>query len=52
MNASFLIKLDGVWIARDPNVMGIDWTVQQVMLSENSEESSAPVVKGFAFRDE
>jgi len=52
MTASFLIKLDGVWIARDPNVMGIDWTVQQIMLSENNAEMSQPSVKGFAFRDE
>ena len=52
MTASFLIKLDGVWIARDPNVMGIDWTVQQIMLSADNEEFSTPVVKGFAFRDE
>jgi len=50
MNASFLIKLDGVWIGRDPNVMGIDWTIKQLLLSENKEE---PIkVKGFAFRDE
>lgn len=52
MTASFLIKLDGVWIARDPNVMGIDWTVQQIMLSADNEETSTPIVKGFAFRDE
>jgi hypothetical protein len=52
MTASFLIRLDGVWIARDPNVMGIDWTVQQIMLSADNEEFSTPVVKGFAFRDE
>jgi len=52
MNASFLIKLDGVWIARDPNVMGIDWTIHQIMLSADNEEFSQPSVKGFAFRDE
>ena len=52
MTASFLIKLDGVWIARDPNVMGIDCTVQQIMLSADNEETSTPIVKGFAFRDE
>tara|TARA_Y100000746_G_C15330339_1_gene377498 strand:- start:155 stop:796 length:642 start_codon:yes stop_codon:yes gene_type:complete len=52
MNASFLIRLDGVWIARDPNVMGIDWTVKQIMLSADNEETSTPIVKGFAFRDE
>tara|TARA_B100000941_G_C28506824_1_gene557891 strand:- start:778 stop:1413 length:636 start_codon:yes stop_codon:yes gene_type:complete len=50
MNASFLIKLDGVWIGRDPNVMGIDWTIKQLLLSENNEEPMK--VKGFAFRDE
>ena len=52
MIASFLIRLDGVWIARDPNTMGIDWSIQQIMLSENNEEVHTPSVKGFAFRDE